>query len=158
MLYLGDESHARIWAHVHSGENCYGDKQPGWRAGRVHSFDQTVLLSRTNNHWLGAENNLLDRHWWTPSAWMECNCNYSQTALSYYPVILFYVIMSLESDRFLTCFHIFTSHAAAVTKWLDSLRVKQVCKLNCIYSLGECNNILTLTRLTLFFHDRTPDM
>lgn len=58
MLYLGNESHAGVWTHVHGGEDRYGDKQPRRRAGRVHSFDQTVLLKRSNNHWLGAENSV----------------------------------------------------------------------------------------------------
>lgn len=44
LLYLGDEAHAGIRAHVHGGQDGYDDKEPGGRAGRVHSLDQTVLL------------------------------------------------------------------------------------------------------------------
>lgn len=44
LLYLGDEPHAGIRAHVHGGQDRYDDKEPGGRAGRVHSLDHPVLL------------------------------------------------------------------------------------------------------------------
>lgn len=46
LLDLVDEPHAGIRAHVHGGQDRYDDKEPGGRAGRVHSFDHPVLLPR----------------------------------------------------------------------------------------------------------------
>ena len=44
LLYLGDEPHAGIRAHVHGGQDRYDDKEPGGRAGREHTFDHPILL------------------------------------------------------------------------------------------------------------------
>lgn len=44
LLYLGDEPHAGIRMHIHGGQDRYDNKEPGGRAGRVHSLYHAVLL------------------------------------------------------------------------------------------------------------------
>lgn len=82
LLYLGDESHAGIRAHVHGGQDRYDDKEPGGGAGRVHSLDQTVLLRQKKKQsaaWLvktgGFKRQLLRRN--TRQTMLKATCSSS---------------------------------------------------------------------------------
>lgn len=50
LLYLGNEPHAGVRLHVHGSQDSYGNKEPGGRAGRVHSFNNSVLQQEENIH------------------------------------------------------------------------------------------------------------
>jgi len=43
LLYLGDQTHAGIRAHVHGCQDRYDNEEPGRRAGGIHSLDHPVL-------------------------------------------------------------------------------------------------------------------